>query len=604
MYIARQHKFLLAAGLLFSLIVNANDLLTVVRQPKKNIAEKTTHDLSQQLVVGSHPENLLTHEAAVTLQREGGPLGATALKIRGLSDARSQVELEGIGLNDPTTGSVDVNDLPLFAVKRMSIGDLGGSSSNDLSLTLPSEHENYAEARAGMGSFSTGQISVVAQKSDGPYAALVGFQAATTRGDFPFAATSVTGAELNHLLVRQNNDRQRTQFLLRGIMPVFGWKATLLSIGNLHEGGVPGFAHSPTNNWRQNSVLGGGHLKLDKDVANVHVTLASHSRYHRNTGWESLSPGTAQSMSSMEHGASATLSKIISPSVRGKLAGFGAYSHIFENQFSRLSAGSKTSAAWRLSSQIPIQLSSFAGVMVYSDVGVLFDCGAGLVLKPVTAMRVGLDASRTARPPTLSELYGYQGVVLGNQSLKPESLYDVSVFADWRGSIWATKFSVFAGFLERGIFYINQNAFEILPVNTAGGWRTGTEMSAELRPVNYLKLRAQTQLLYTRLLATAAPLPGAQPISTSVTAQLGKEGGIINVVQWKYQGASSSNLYGTLRTTPVYMVDWLLKIPLQLNLFVNMSVTNIFNVLNARDSHQFPLPGREVFISIQSNYME
>jgi len=580
----------------------SNSFVTVTTQ-ERPIPQKNILEIEPESPKTIHPENILLNSPSVSVMREGGQLTNTRVKIRGLSDARLSLKVDGLTIDDPTSSLSDLNDLPFFAATAAEVNENSDDIAGQVSLQLPSINQSFIQGAASFGSFSSSELWVLGQKKWGNSATLIGFRQAKTQGDFSFAATSASGAELDHILVRQNNDQQRSQFIWRSTLPLLGSRFQWFALANFHEGGIAGFAHAPLS-LRQRKSSAGAHLKIVRPFSPHLFTFEAHSRIHNTDVWDLKSSRDVNSLTSLEHKAGLALKNPLNKSTDLKTGLSSSLAHLLQHDFYRLSTEADGLAIYHFNNALP---GTFEGQLIgkiFSDVGILVNARLGSTVKPLPQLSLGLHVSKNSRPPSLLELYSPQTLILGNDQLKPENSYDLSTFAQLQQPSWHAKIGLFGGFLQQGIFYVNQNAFEIKPVNTAGGVRTGAEFNAQWQPWSFVGLSGNAHFIYTRLLATSAPFPTTPLFSFVSSVQLGKEKEIQSTLTLRYQGKSSSNLFGTLNTVPFALLDWLLKIPVHEAVALNLSVSNVFNVLYARDSHQFPLPGREIMISIYTNYME
>lgn len=583
--------------LLLATGAQAQGLVTHVTQVIKKDTALTKID--QRLMQENHAEQIITEDPSLVLSRSGGPLASASIKKRALADARLKVEIDGIQINDPISGIVDAQDMPLFAVESLRSSVSGGAQ---LAFNLPAADQTFFRADFGLGSFSTGQISLLAQKKAAKSSTLLGLKYAASDGDFPFSAASVTGVQLDRILLRLNNDQQRIQGLWRSTFQFLGWKSTWLSLGTFNEGGIAGFAYSPSQNLRQRKYFGGGHLKLSRVLNSMLSEISLHSRYHEHQTWQNNTSDTLDRISSADHKIALVLTKSLTENLIYKGGPILNLSHILRHDFMRFSAQLDSLLAFTMPTLNDAELKLSVQPFVVSDGKFLFNASFFGQINVGPALSVGLEFGGKSRLPTLAELYSPQGLILGNPLLKPENIYEAESFIQWQGKNWQIKNTFFVGYLEQPIFYVNRNAFEILPVNTSGAYRLGSELSIKWQPFKVLQISAQGQLLHSKLLATKAPFPGAPFFNGTLSAQFGQKSSYRALISTRYQTSTSSNLFGTLLSPSYLMVDSKVLIPLDEVFSLNFSFSNLLNVLTARDTHQLPLPGREFFVSLHANY--
>jgi outer membrane receptor protein involved in Fe transport len=188
--------------------------------------------------------------------------------------------------------------------------------------------------------------------------------------------------------------------------------------------------------------------------------------------------------------------------------------------------------------------------------------------------------------------------VLGNAKLTPERANDVEATVAWASTILSVRAAAFAGHLDDAIVYVNRDAFTVEPVNTGGVWRAGGEVRVAVTPTSWSALDVVGSALASRLDATGAALP-APPFASRIAVRLGDDEGPHARVVVRSRATTPSNLFGTLSAPGTTLVDVVGSWPLASNLRVALSIENALDVLDARDTNLLPLPGRQVFASLE-----
>jgi outer membrane receptor protein involved in Fe transport len=174
---------------------------------------------------------LLSEQAGGNVTRLGG-LGATAtLSLRGSTPNQVLVYLDGVPLNTPTGGGVDLGAIPLGDVERIEIyrgqSPIGFGASaigGVVSLTTAVPKAKRIDLEVGGGSFGTSYASVREAGSRGPLHLYAGAHALRSRGDFPYLDTSATNWRTadDEMTRRRNNDLHQLDSMLRVVADLPG----------------------------------------------------------------------------------------------------------------------------------------------------------------------------------------------------------------------------------------------------------------------------------------------------------------------------------------------------------------------------------------------
>ena len=227
----------------------------------------TAVDLEQE--PGARPDDALAEVVARTPgahARSIGGLGQfSALSLRGSSSQQVAVFLDGVPLGSSFAGLVDLSDFPLDGIGRLEVyrGHIpvafGGSALGG-ALNLRSRvgwGSPGARLRAGYGSFGARQVGadIVAPLREGLQ---LGARAsyAGTQGAYPYYDNGGTAANTgdDRTLARLNNDFDRTlaQLRLDGESGDVRWNVQQWVIGKWQ--GIPGPVGAPARDARLNTV--------------------------------------------------------------------------------------------------------------------------------------------------------------------------------------------------------------------------------------------------------------------------------------------------------------------------------------------------------------
>ncbi|MFZ9887522.1 MAG: TonB-dependent receptor domain-containing protein [Myxococcota bacterium] len=544
-----------------------------------------------------YPEDVLEGLGGVILLRDGGPLAPARVQYRGLGGPRLDLRLAGIPLNDPTTATIDVAALPIYAIHLLRTDhslDVPGASG--LELTLAAHDET--RLALGAGTLETLRADAASSRTDQGRRSVVGVSAASTRGNFMFVPTTSSGASLP-VTRRASNDQRRASGVLALDLPLAPGPAGLVAWTSLHEGGVPGFATMPTDGLRASELRAGAIARGALGWGDGRLGVEVGGRATRRATSNAVdAPDDA--LTGIAFGPSVISSASLDGGI--SLQGTLRYEHsrVDDNVFVRDLVRGRGELHYAPTGK-PYGLHLAVGAIVPSDNTVLPLGELRAQYRAAKGALVELGASRSGRLPTLEELYAPKGFVLGNPALRSEVSTDVEASLSLAGPLTRFRFNAFAGQMDDTILYVNRNAFEVEPVNTGALWRTGFDMNMVATPVPLLGIEVTGSALLSRLNDIDTPLPVTPPLSTRVALRLGEAMGANLHVVLRQRAAVSNNLYGTLRTPGYGLVDLVSRIPLGVHLSVSAAVTNAFDVLDARDVNLLPLPGRQVFFTVESH---
>lgn len=575
--------------------------------------------------LGSSPEEALEGLSQVQLNRDGGPLAPVRLTLRGLSGARVGTSWNGLRVDDPGVGGVDAAMLPLYAsafVEDWAGSDAGSGPGTGLALGggAPQSDAGHlgARARLGVGSLATlrSQGIVAGHLPDGTALSLGG-AGGSSAGDFRFVPHTRGGGPSPSPQTRENNDQARASAFLsaRHRGEEGSWHASALAAA--HEGGVPGFATAPTDGLRGTRQLAGVVAGASRYLSPSPAERAAPPSLELSGQWQALvtEQRTHAPQRAFEDGVRAGQQRAdaaiswrpgtfgsLDTQLQVALAGGGAWlehQDASEAPFWRGQIGVQGGVVLR---HAPSALRAMIalGVEGFSDVGTLPHHRAGMDWQASPALTLGVHVSRSARPPTLDELFAPRGFVRGNPKLSPEQGHEGEVYLHWHAPPGLrARLAVFAGVLDDAIVYLSRNAFEIQAMNTGPLRRVGAGGQLSFHPVTWLALDLSANALHSELALTGAPLPTVPPLRARMQARLGDVHRLHGFALLRHRSATSSTLFGTLTVPGYALADLGAVLPLTDAIALGMTWTNVFDVQDAQDVNLLPLPGRQWFCTLE-----
>jgi len=538
----------------------------------------------------SYPFVALT-QSGVNAAPSAGPLSFGSVRYRGFSSPQLKLLVDGYDFGDIGTGLISIYDLPWFETNRIDLlpGVSNDSIGGSLKMKLPIPQDQQARMRASFGSHGFSLVDVVAASGDfGRSKGLLGLQLASTRGDF-----DVSG------IPRVNNDQSRAMGFLKTQHTFDSADLEFFLFGRHHDGGLAGPATFPTPDARLSSSKALFGSTLLWEFANHPMKLKWETRYDRSQSTTKL---RTDDVTFLENQLTGRIEK------RFQLADtYSAFessvgqSQVLDGRFRRLSTRHELAIDTAPFSFWSMRFKRSLSIEAHSDIGWYLGFATNISAKPIDELTFGLRFGKNARPPTLSEMYAPYSLIIGNPNLEPEKLYDSSIYANWQPN---PKFKLdgdlYYAHMNKAIFYVNRNSFLVEPINADHVHRAGVGLSTHFRPSELFESSVRFDWLWTEIKATGAPLPGATPISASIDARAGKEGGICLRANTVLNSGSSSNLFGTLKTQPYVLVNASLEIPILDHARLVLSATNVADVTWAKSTYLYPMPGSEFFVTLET----
>tara|TARA_B100000683_G_scaffold77023_1_gene76037 strand:- start:1143 stop:2975 length:1833 start_codon:yes stop_codon:yes gene_type:complete len=587
----------LVIGLLtLSLPLSANDNETRVRKEKSHINQDliTPEDRNS-----ATPERQVSRLRGVALSRFGGPLEPTQTLMQGFSGDRIGVFWDGFALEDPSGGYADLSQIPFFAAQKVW-GEWQQSSKIGGELHLTTAKSDASRWRMAYLSGDQGtqrwQMQVQHQPTE-HLKSFSAFQAAKTDGDFTFQPKSQQ-SELPWE-IRGNNDQARQTLLQWNEFKTKHLKQTLLLLYHNHEGGIPGFAANPFPDLRgQNeSWLVGAKTQWPQLVRGLSLRMQLRG-LRRQTFFQSnpfapsevTSHNTQWSLAYQK--AFAPLSLVLKSQTQIQLRQIETSpisQRIFYFPLSLQQSLLDNFLIWQLWGQVLWQSNQDPQPMG----------GAKIKMNFTESFWFQLGGHQKTRLPSLQEMYAPAGFVLGNPDLEPERTSDIFADLGIQTPHLHITGSLFYAQSDELIFYVNKNAFELAPINTGSTERWLAALKGVSAINENLLLQAGYDAFYSEMNATSAPLPGVPPHRLWAKLSLGATLPTQIHVHHAYRSETTGDLYGNLKLAPYHLTDIQVEHAIDSNFRLYLNVDNIFNVGYARDIYFLPLPGRQIFTSIE-----
>jgi vitamin B12 transporter len=444
---------------------------------------------------------LLGSSPGVSLHALGGPGQTATVSLRGATADQSLVLLDGIPLHGPGGGAVDLSTLPATLLDRVVVsrGVLGaqfgaGALGGVVELVPRKAKARGAGAQLSVGSHGTAQLSGDIELAEGGASALAAAELDTTQGDFPYSRQLTPEVSPDYSdFTRENADARRGSALVRWAQQLGADTelAVLLQAGaGVH--GLPGPYTTPTQRSRaldQGGLLG---ARLRGEAGSAAWTVRAWGRIDRLelrgvqvvedcADGEPSCPRLSQ-RSMAAHGEAelgfpfgdAHWLRVTAAGGEEWIAGTSTGPH--RRGVASLALMDDVRLPGRVSVH-PALRAELVGAQAAVSPGIAaawrpFSGG------PLVPVELRAGAGLSFRPPTLTELYLDQGVVLPNPDLEPEHAWSADAGVRWHGQVLTISAAAFYSRYRELISYELSPPIRVKPLNVARARIAGLELQA------------------------------------------------------------------------------------------------------------------------------
>ncbi|MNK97892.1 Vitamin B12 transporter BtuB precursor [compost metagenome] len=205
---------------------------------------------------------LLKHQTGFAV-REYGALGSlSTLTMRGALGEGILILRDGVKLNSPERGGVDLSNVSLLGVKRVEVlhgaaSGLYGSEAVGGVINLVSDDAPANRLEAGLGTWGIRTLAAEVGGRMGETRATVGLRRLSASNDYPYVYRDVTAA-------RQNDALDGTELWVGVDRPTEGGHLRVNLGFNRQDKGVPGPVNFPSPQANQLTTSGQGSLRWSR----------------------------------------------------------------------------------------------------------------------------------------------------------------------------------------------------------------------------------------------------------------------------------------------------------------------------------------------------
>jgi iron complex outermembrane receptor protein len=608
--------------------------------------------------------DLLSAGAGVRVRSYGGLNSFATVSIRGSTAEQVIVLVDGVSLNSPLGGAVNLADIPLSGVESIEVhrgftpATLGRSSIGgavNIRTTRSSEASGLHGSLAH-GSYGTSRATALAATRTGPMRWVISGEAFTTQGDFTYLdnnATLLTGDD-NGFQKRRNNDGWSAALRVRGESePAPGRKLTLSGEWLRRRQGVPGidaFQSETAGFSLQRGLLRGEHSWTGLAEDRVTFTAGADLEYTSESFSDSGDQGVVipQNSTTRLQGAGGRLALEADPGPAHHLTLLLEPRAEAASTFDRVNPVADPIHAHRATLAVvaedEIRLASsrllLAPSLRYDAARTSSRGGSpGGVSEPAhdpasLSGRMGVlwipsprwtlrgNVGRFYRIPGLLELYGNEGTLVGNPSLRAEEGLNADLGLSFHGGKAGPVDDLF---LEVSAFQTAaEDLIRLVPLPTRvvkafniGQARiTGLEGTVSFRLLRRIGLSANVTLQKPEdrsdTFNRGRDLPGTprREAATSASLDLGRT---TLFHRFTYVGENEIGMLGPAATNlppsrreltrlpSRYLHDGGIRLRLTGHFAATVEVLNIFD-RHVVDVARYPLPGRSVFVKLAGSF--
>jgi len=526
--------------------------------PSRTSASVTVLAADESLARGVGVADLVDTAAGAQVQRLGGLGDFSAVSIRGSTLRQVEVFLDGIPLNPDGADVVNLAELPLSGFSRVEVWR-GNAAASFLAspiggvVNLVSRDAGPAELSASYGSWDSARATAFASHELVPVARghagdPVDFQlfadAFHTRGDFVYFDDNATTYNVldDHFKARDNNDKRQANAHARARAERGDLVFTLLDAPLFREEGLPGATTIPAEAARLQTTRNLAVLAIDAPGAGGSVYHLFREEILDDRAGE---VGTGQQWRADRYhtlGLRGRLAFAPAEWVVPTLAAGGRLDQLRTHDLlgnaeeidHRRASGKLAASAdlrfWGDRLTLSPVLIASAIASDTDTVDLATDPRLGVLLRPLPVLALKANAGRYFRPPDLTELYGDQGALEGNDDLLPErgTQADLGGRLDLPPAHWgrlALDLCAFWLWSEDRIIWVQNSQFTLYPVNYGKTGVQGIEAAVDATLIDHLDLAAS--LTWQKSLNLTAgsslvnnELPRTPPLDVNLRASL------------------------------------------------------------------------------------
>lgn len=601
-------------GVLGTVLVEESHIQPPLDYPS---AFSTTIDLDKFQGEYNTAAELLSFSPGVVVRDFGGFGQLKTVSIRGSSSNQVVVLLDGLKLNNPLTGSVDLSTIPIQYVESIEVVRGGGSAlvgsdalGGVVNIRTRPVSEPLTIGSVTYGSFNTLSLNLSTARQKGDLGYFVSYNHSRSDGDFEYE--SVNGKKLERI----NNEFSSHSLLLKLDYDLGDTDISFLNEFYYDDKGVPGLGEFQEDSSNQKDLRNLTSLRIRSSGFLSNDTDITTTLYHK---YDKLEFSDPEPQVGIPVNTNSRLSTI---GLTNELKWY-----MSENQVITFSAElvhenlrdedfndpSRTNLGLFVGDELTffddkLKINPLFRFDLYrtENSGDEYDTGyspkLGIIYSPLSTLLLKGNISYSHRIPNFSELYfPEQRFIGGNPDLDNEKSLDFDLGFSYALSNLLFEINYFHSRIQDSILFVFVSSQRIEPRNVGDVTQQGIETSIIYKPVEFLDIFAAYTFLDGEIEDTGAQLPGRPKNKFDLRAVF--KYSYIDLF-WETHFVDNIPLspFRDSRTTDSRTVhDTGAKINWD-KYFLTFEIKNIFDNLDVRDSYDFPLPGRSIYFTAGINY--
>lgn len=577
----------------------------------------TTLDIDEFRGEYNTTSELLSFSPGVVVRDFGGFGQLKTVSIRGSSSDQVVVLLDGVRLNTPLTGTVDLSTIPIQYVDKIEVVRGGGSAlvgsgalGGVINIKTRPTSRPLTVASVTYGSFNTLSLDLSTSRQFGDLGFFISYNHSRSDGDFDFE--SINGEKLERI----NNEFRSDSLLLKADYDLGGFEVSLLNEFYYDDKGVPGLGEFQEDSSNQKDLRNLTSLRLKKTgLFSPDLDLAAYVYYkYDRLEFKDPEPQVGIPVD--------TDSRLSTAGITNELtwyhSKFQTLSFAMEiiheslddddyNSPSRTNLGlfigddlSFLDSRLRINPLFRFDYYHTDNVEDQSDTS--YSPMLGVVYSPLENLLLKGNLSYSHRVPDFGELFfPEQTFVGGNPDLEKEKSFNFDIGFSYALSNLYFEINYFRSNIEDSILFVFISSQRIEPRNVGDVTQQGIESNLVFKPFDFLDIIAVYTYLDGEIKDTGAQLPG-RPENKFDLRTVVKYSYLDLFWEAHFVDEIPLTAFENSRTTEARTVH---DIGAKINLkkyFITFEAKNVFNNLDVRDSFDYPLPGRAVYFTAGINY--
>jgi vitamin B12 transporter len=583
--------------------------------PRAPAAQTTAIDVRQYAGAVRTVSELLEAAPGVTVHALGGPGQTATLSLRGGTADQSLVLLDGIPLQGPGGGAIDLATVPATLLQRITVtrGVVGaqfgaGALGGVVELQPAVAHgTNSLGAQLSAGSFGTMQAAAdgTAALNDG--SAVVAVQADRTAGAFEFVrqlTPEIPNAPY-YGFTRQNDDSKRLSAMARVAQPLAAAEIDLLVQGSAGERGLPGPSGATTSRSRELDAGGLAGVRVRGTGDGAAWSVRTWGRLDRielrgvqsfgdcddgSPGCPRLDQRSSSGAAEAEYGFLAGGSHWLRASLQARedrVHGGDTGSHDRVLLSASLSDDIAPGGGFSLHPAIRVD-------RVGSQTGVSPAVTASWRPAGSESWELRAGSGLSFRAPTFTELYLQRNGIAANPDLRPERAWSLDAGAAWRRDGVAISAGVFWSAYRDLIVYEFYPPAKVKPFNVGGARIAGAELQVSVTLPAGFRIDAAYSFLHTVNLREGDQ--EGHSLSYRPPHRLFVRGSrrgdrLEGYCEGRFTSAMPRNQYDTGAQAPQLVFNAGLGVRAAGPLWLDLEAKNLLDDRTLEDVFQYPLPG-------------